>query len=165
MTRDELIADLRSKGFTMQATASQRWMGALWFTNDSHTMFVLVRSRGVDVVVTPLSLRDMLNDAGAASISLRREGDGVAELNYTESGLPLHDLVVHAAHLFVQNQEIDPSFFQKVGIGRKESAERYRADLDDGESQLFEAVSPGNGEPGYLADGVWLHKDGRLEHR
>ncbi|VTU42525.1 MULTISPECIES: hypothetical protein [unclassified Variovorax] len=164
MTRDELIAELRAKGFKMQATASSRWMGALYFATAARTMFVLVRKRGVDVVVTPLKLEELLNEKGDASISLRREADWVAEYNFEESGTAVHQRVNDASHCFTQDQEIEPSFFQKAGLGRKESNERYRAEHDEA-AQLFQAVSPGNGEPGYLEGGVWLHKDGRTEHR
>ena len=167
LTRDELIDELTALGFRMGETASKKWRVALAGSNDSHTMVVLVRARGIDLLITPLAIGDMLTSEGRLSVSSQREGDRYVEYNYTESEAPVHWQTLAVASLFAQKQDIDDSYFLKVGIGRSEWADKYGAkarERDEGSmSGLYQALGHGDGEPVYLSDGVWLRSDGSLK--
>lgn len=167
LTRDELIDELKAHGFRMGATASMKWRVALARANKSHTMVVLIRARGVDLLITPLAVKDMLNSEGKLSVSMQRAGDRFVEYNYTESEAPVHQQVISVASLFVQDQSIDDSYFQKVGIGRGEWANKHggkaREQQEGSMSEVYQALGHGDGEPVYLSDGVWLGSDGSLK--
>lgn len=167
LTRDELMDELAALGFRMGETVSKKWRVALAGSTDSHTMVVLVRARGIDLLITPLAIGDMLDSQGRLSVSSQRQGDRYVEYNYTESEAPVHWQALTVASLFVQQQQIDDSYFRKVGIGRSEWAGKHGAkaqERDEGSmSELYQALGHGDGEPVYLSDGVWLGADGSLK--
>ncbi len=167
LTRDELIEELKAHGFRMGQTASMKWRVALAQSTGHQTMVVLVRARGIDLLITPLAIEQMLNSDGKLSVSMQREGDRFVEYNYTESEAPVHWQTLSVASLFVREQPIDDSFFQKVGIGRSEWASKHGAKAQAREegrmSEVYQALSHGDGEPVYLSDGVWLGSDGSLK--
>lgn len=175
LTRDELIAGLKVLGFRMGGTASMKWRLALAQSNGTHTMVVLVRARGVDLLITPLAVTEMLNSDRKLSISMQRAGDRFVEYNYTESDTSVHQQTLSVASLFVGKQPIDDSYFQKVGIGRGEWASKHgnkakpkakvNATGEGDMSDVYEALGNGDGEPVYLSDGVWLGSGGSLEDR
>lgn len=150
-----------------------KWKLALAQSNGTHTMVVLVRARGVDLLVTPLAVEEMLNSDRKLSVSMQRAGDRFVEYNYTESEASLHQQTLSAASLFVREQPIDDSYFQRVGIGRSEWASKHgnkanakaKAPEKGGMSDVYEALGNGDGEPVYLSDGVWLDAGGSLEDR
>ena len=53
MTRDDMITELRRMGFRHLPTASRKWKLALHLFIASQTLIVLIRSRGVDIMLTP----------------------------------------------------------------------------------------------------------------
>lgn len=146
-----------------------KWKLALAQSNGTHTMVVLVRARGVDLLITPLAVEEMLNSDRKLSVSMQRTGDRFVEYNYTESEASLHQQTLSAASLFVSKQPIDDSYFQKVGIGRSEWASKHGSKSKTMEkgamSELYQALGNGDGEPVYLSDGVWLDSGGSLEDR
>lgn len=162
LTRDELIDELKAHGFRGGETASTKWRIALARSNGSHTLVVLVRARGVDLLLTPLTVDEMLSPAGKLSVSMHGEGDRFVEYNYVEGEAPVHQQALSVASLFANGQPIDDSYFQKVGIGRAEAKARSR---DGDMTEVYDALSDGDGEAVYLSDGVWLKPDGSTEDR
>lgn len=168
LTRDELIQELKAHGFRPQGTASMKWRMAWVKSNDTQTMFVLIRTRGIDLLITSVSMEEMLNSDRKLSV-VHRADDRFVEYNYTESEVSIHSQALSAVSLFVSNQPIDESYFQKVGIGRSEWASKHgtkaKAREQGSMSSLYQDLSHGDGEPVYLSDGVWLGADGSLEDR
>lgn len=170
LTREGLIADLTTKGFRIGPTASKKWRLALAKSSGSDTMVVLVRARGIDLLITPMSITEMLNPQQRLSVSMHRPGDRFVEYNYTESKTTIHSNVLAVASLFVAQRPIDDSYFQKVGIGRSEWASKYGTKAvakeqarDEGSlSQMYRDLSNNDGESVYLSDGVWLGPGGSL---
>lgn len=161
MTQDELMEELRAHDFRMGQVASTRWKVALARTHDSHTMVVLPRVRGVDLLITPLVIDQMLNPSGQLSVSMNRAGDQFVENNYFGSETAIHRQILSAAALFAQGQVIPDSYFKKSGIGPSVRARMaVRARKEGSMSELYEALSHGDGEPVYLEGGVMLHADG-----
>lgn len=172
LTRDELIAELFNLGFKPHSTASAKWKTACFFRNGDKTLYILIRVRGIDLLETPLKPGDMLNHRGFLSVSMQREGDRFVEYAYTDSSLSIHERVLDAASMFVQQGELDPTYFQRVGIGPKEWGGKYGnkskhlpGSSGGGLSDLYYAASAGDGEPAYLGDGMWVTAGGRLEDR
>lgn len=168
LTRDELIEELKAHGFYPRGTASMKWRVAWVKSNGTQTMFVLIRTRGIDLLITPLPVEEMLNSDRKLSV-VHRVDDRFVEYNYTESEVSIHWQVLSVISLFVNNQQIDDSYFQRVGIGRSEWASKYGAKAKAREqgstASLYQSLSHGDGEPVYLSDGVWLGADGSLEDR
>ncbi|WP_159690507.1 hypothetical protein [Cognatazoarcus halotolerans] len=167
-----MVAMLFDMGFKTQTTASQKWKQALFFINGEKTLFVLVRTRGVDVLETPLKREEMTNPDGLLSVTMRRTGDRFAEFFYTDSHLPVNERVLEIASHFVNNLNIDQSHFQKIGIGRREWGEKYgekskRSNRENSGSlcSLYADLAIEEGEDVYLSDGVWLSSDGSLHDR
>jgi hypothetical protein len=78
-------------------------------------------------------------------------------------------MVLEVASRFVNNQNIDQTYFRRVGISRSEWWEKYgkkieRMDDEDGDtlSSLYTALAVEEGEDVYLGDGVWLTSNGSL---
>lgn len=172
ITRDELIAELFNKGFKPQSTASPKWKNAFFYTNGHKTLYVLVRTRGIDLLETRLKREDMINENGLLSVSMHREGDRFVEYGYTDSQLSIHRQVIDVAAMFVQQGEIEAAYFQRVGIGAKEWGEKYgekskrQHGTDAGSlSELYHAVSGEDDEPAYLGDGIWISPLGKPEDR
>jgi len=113
-------------------------------------------------------MEEMLNSDRKLSV-VHRADDRFVEYNYTESEVSIHSQALSAVSLFVSNQPIDESYFQKVGIGRSEWASKHgtkaKAREQGSMSSLYQDLSHGDGEPVYLSDGVWLGADGSLEDR
>lgn len=161
MTQDELMEDLKAHDFRMGQVASTRWKVALALTNDSQTMVVLPRVRGVDLLITPLVIDQMLNPAGQLSVSMHRAGDRFVEYNYFGSETAIHRQILLATALFAQGQLIPDSYFKKTGIGPSERTRMASHAREEGSmSELYRAISNGDGESMYLEGGVWLHPDG-----
>lgn len=162
-------------GFSHLPTASSKWKGALHLTVASRTLIVLIRSRGVDIMLTASSPESLLNPNGQLSVRTQEEGVRFGEYNYTDSDVDIHSSVVSHAQEFAQSQSLDDSYFVRKGIGRSEWGAKYgensrpkeRAASADGGSlsDLYDAVSAGDGEPAYLGDGVWIEPGGRLDDR
>jgi len=170
VTRDEMIAQLFEMGFKPQATVSQKWKNAFFFSNGERTLFVLVRARGIDLLETPLKREEMTRDDGLLRVSMHREGDRFGEYYYTDSHIPINETVIEVATRFIQGLDIDSTYFQKVGIGRSEWGAKYGENskrLNDGgdHSDVYDAVCAEPGEPAYLGDGVWISPDGSLDDR
>jgi len=172
ITRYDLVAALRKLGFRAHSTASQKWKQAFFYANGQRTLFVLVRSRGIDLLETPLDWREMLNCDGLLKISSCRPGDRFAEYYYTDSNLPVHERVLSIAMDFVGSREIDQSLFQKFGIGRREWGQKYgQSNRERGASEegslrsLYSDLDLGDGEDVYLSDGMWLSADGSVHDR
>lgn len=168
MTADELLDELQSSGFRMGEVASKRWRVGLVRSESGLTLVVLPRKNGVDVLLTPLPVNQLVNSQGRLSISMQREGDRFGEFFYEESETSVHQRVLEVAHSFVIDQKIGDSLFDKVGIGGKELLEK-RAALARGDSgnggslrALYAGITSGDGEPVYLSDGVWLDAAGSL---
>lgn len=125
LTREEMIEQLLRMGFKRHKTASPRWRLALHFSSGEKSLFVLVRARGVDVLETPLTPDQMSREDGSLSITMNRQGDRMGEFNYTESRQPIHSFVLELASRFVSSEELSPNHFEKIGMGRKEWAEKY----------------------------------------
>lgn len=170
MTRVELISKLFEMGFKPQSTASRKWKNAFFFYNGEKTLFILVRTRGIDLLETPLKWEEMTNEDGLLRVSMHREGDRFGEYYYTDSHTLIHERVIEAASFFVKKLDIDASYFQKTGIGRSEWIEKYgetsKRQNDGGDlTDIYHAVCGEPGEPAYLGDGVWISPDGSLDDR
>lgn len=175
MTRDDMITELRRMGFRHLPTASRKWKLALHLFIASQTLIVLIRSRGVDIMLTPAPPQSLLNENGLLSIRTQETGVRYGEYNYTDSDVDIHSSVVSHAQEFVQGQQLDDSYFVRKGIGRSEWGAKYgdrskstkRVASDEGGSlsELYDAISAGDGEPAYLSDGVWIGPGGHYEDR
>lgn len=168
LTREELIDELKAHDFRPRGTASTKWRIAWGKLTGAQTMFVLIRTRGIDLLITPLPVEELLNSNRKLSV-VHRADDRFVEYNYTESEVAIHSQVLSVVSLFVNNQPIDDAYFKKVGIGRSEWASKHGAKAKAREqgttSSLYQDLSHGDGEPVYLSDGVWLGADGSLEDR
>lgn len=164
-TRDDMVNSLLQMGFRPQQTVSAKWMRAFHHCNGEKTLFTLVRTHGVDLLETPLKAEDLTRVDGCLSVSMRRAGDRVAEYFYLDNQLPVHDLVLEAATLFSQKKEIDPRFFQKLGVGKTELIQRNKAQREWGLSDLYVELAGDIGADVYLSDGVWLSSDGVMSER
>lgn len=169
-TRDEMIAKLFEMGFKPQATVSRKWKNAFFYNDGEKTLFILVRTRGIDLLETPLKREEMTGNDGLLRVSMHREGDRFGEYYYTDSQIPINETVIEVASRFIQGLDIDSTYFQKVGIGRSEWGAKYGKNserINDGGdlSDVYDAVCGEPGEPAYLGDGVWISPDGSLDDR
>lgn len=64
MNRDEMVDALQQLGFQRQSTVSGKWRGAFFKSNGEKSMLVLVRTRGVDVLVSTLTREEMTTPEG-----------------------------------------------------------------------------------------------------
>jgi hypothetical protein len=134
-------------------------------------MVVLIRARGIDLLITPFAVEEMLNSNRKLSISMHRPGDVFVEYHYTGSDAPIHWNALSVALLFVARQPINKAYFQSVGIGRSEWAGRHgdkakaheRVREEGSLSELYQVLSDSDGESVYLGDGVWLGPGGSLK--
>jgi len=175
MTRIAMIEELRRLGFSYLPTVSSKWQGSLHLVVASQTLIVLIRSRGVDIMMTSAAPKSLLNLKGQLSVRTQEAGVRFGEYNYTDSDIEIHSSVVSHAQEFVQGLRMDDSYFVRKGIGRSEwgakygsrsgSAQRTASDGGGGLSELYAAVSGGDGESAYLGDGVWIGPGGQLDDR
>lgn len=173
MTRDEMVAALQAMGFKRQSTVSAKWKGALFHSNGGKTMLVLVRTRGVDVLVSTLTRDEMSTADGLLRVSSQRPGDNFGDFCYTDSPVDIHTHVVALAELFLKNEPIPGEYFSKLGIGRSQWARTYgnnshrspAAQARSEMQEIYEAACGADGEPAYLGDGVWVTAGGSLEDR
>jgi hypothetical protein len=164
--RIELVAMLVEMGFQLKITASSKWRHALYIRNGSKYLYVLVRTRGVDMLETPLDIEGMTNPDGSLSISMHREGDRFAEYHYTDSNTPIHDQVLEVASQFKNGIYVDQNHFKKIGIGRSEQIKNYKKQIaDETLCNLYVDMMIEEGEDVYLSDGVWLSPDGSMHDR
>lgn len=164
-TRDDMVDCLLRMSFRPYATVSAKWRHALHHWNGEKSLFVLVRKNGVDLLETPLKSEELMRSDGCLSVSMRRNGDRVAEYFYADNQLPIHDLVLEAATLFCQKKEIDSQFFQKMGVGKTELIHRIKSQRECDLSELYQELADDVGEDVYLSDGVWLSADGGMSER
>lgn len=167
INRFELIDALQATGFKHHTLASSKWRNGLWYTNEKGTMLALVRARGVDVLISSLKVFEMVNEKGDLKVMTQREGHLFGEYNYTDSGEDIHAKVLTVVDCFVHGKPFEDDFFTKVGIGRREWAQKYGVKTIEQEARLemqdlYECISIGDGQPAYLADGVWITADGEL---
>lgn len=175
MNQAEFESELLAWGYKRHSTASRKWRIALVRRNTEKTFVVLLRRHGVDLLESPLSPEQMTNDDGLLSISTQREGDRYAELGYTEAGTSIHDLALHIASSLAQDQPVGDELFERRGIGPREWAMKYgqlakkaRHGGSEGGgtmSEIYDAVSNGDGDDAYLSDGVWIRSDGSMYER
>ncbi|WP_332752061.1 hypothetical protein [Hydrogenophaga sp.] len=171
MTRQEMIGALRRMGFSHLPTASVKWKGSLHLVVASETLVVLIRSRGVDILLTPSPPKSLLDANGRVSVRASEEGVRFGEYNYTDSDIDIHSSVVSHAQEFAQGLKLDESYFVRKGIGRSEWGAKYgeRSKLKEREDgslrDIYDAVGSGDGEPAYLGDGMWIGAGGRLDDR
>ena len=167
ITRFQLIDALHAAGFKHHTLASSKWRNGLWYTNKKGSLLVLVRARGVDVLVSPLKVHEMVNEKGDLKVMTQREGHLFGEYNYTDSGEDIHAKVLAVVDCFVHENPFEDDFFTKVGISRREWAKKYGAKTIEQEARLemqeiYECISIGDGQPAYMGDGVWVTSDGEL---
>lgn len=167
MNQSEFESELLAWGYKRHSTASRKWRIALVRRNTEKTLVVLLRRHGVDLLESPLSPEQMTNDDGLLSITTQREGDRYAELGYTEAGTSIHDLALHIASSLAQDQPVGDELFERRGIGPREWAKKVRHGGREGGamSEIYDAVSNGDGEDAYLSDGVWIQSDGSMYER
>ncbi len=161
LTRDELIDELLRLRFRMGETASKKWRAALALRNGQYTMVVLVRAMGVDLLITPLDIGEMLNPSGKLSVSAHRDGDRFVECSYLGNEAAVNSRILSAANIFACGEFVDDVYFKKIGIGRKEWFGKYGAEAKA--TEFYRSLDNGDGAPIYLSDGVWLQPDGSLE--
>lgn len=173
MNRDEMVDALQQLGFQRQSTVSGKWRGAFFKSNGEKSMLVLVRTRGVDVLVSTLTREEMTTPDGMLRVSSQRPGDNFGEYYYTDSTVNIHQRALKVAELFVSQEPINDEYFDTIGIGRREwgrtygnnSIPRPRNSSSGGGSELYDAICGEPGESAYLGDGVWVNSDGSMEDR
>ena len=173
MTQDDLLSELVALGFRYQSTASNRWKVALFYRNETKTLVILVRRRGIDMLETSIPHSEMINESGLLSVSMQRAGDRFVELSYIDSEVSIHNQLLEATNAFLNNQEIADSHFVRQGIGPKEWGAKYGDKSKPAEGQsassemqdIYYAASSGDGGPAYLGDGMWVSPNGSIEDR
>lgn len=163
LTREELINELRLIGFKRCKTASAAWKATFFFENSSGTILILMRSREIDILKTNSKFVDLLTDEGRVRVYTQAEGTQFAEYHYSESQINIHKKVLEVAKASVSNSEIDPSVFCKVGITKQEWVKKHIGDKKKSyapNSDLYDAISLGDGEDAYLGDGIWIRSGG-----
>lgn len=164
-TRDDMVNCLLLMSFQPYKTVSAKWWHAFHHWDGEKSLFVLVRKNGVDLLETTLKAEDIMRADGSLSVSMRRNGDRVAEYFYVDNKIPVHDSVLEVATLFCQKKKIDPQFFRKLGAGKAEFIERVKSQREWGLSDLYRDLADGLGGEVYLSDGVWLSADGVMSER
>lgn len=161
MTRVEFTEELNAMGFRHIDTVSSKWKAAWYSTKDAQTLLILVRSAGVDLRLTDLSIEEMVNPQGLLRVSMQRAGDLVGEYHFLASGTGVHERACQVAHWFLQGEAIPADAWIKVGMSRKAwAAEQPRdADMKD----VYDGISHGDGDPIYLEGGVMLYPDGTMK--
>lgn len=172
MTRDGLMIELRRMGFSNCSTASGKWITAFYFTHKQKTLFVLFRRRGIDLLLTSAQFTDLLNSAERLCVNSQSEGNTFTEYQYAGSHVNIHSRILRIAHMFIDGLELDATFFcpEDVGITgigntNRSSSHRYQTTRGESRSELYDAVSHGDGEPVYFGDGMWINSDGSMEDR
>lgn len=173
--REKMAEELRSMGFRSLSVASPKWRRALFLTVNEETMFVLIRARGVDIMLTAAPIPSLLDPNGRLRVRTSDDGIHFGEYSYTDSDVDIHPSVLSHAQEFSCGQGLDESYFVRKGIGRSEWGAKYglrskptdavRSDEDGSLRDVYEGISSGDGEPVYMGDGMWLVRGGSLEER
>lgn len=156
MNRQETMSHLHEMGYQHAFTVSRKWTNAFFINRDETTLAVLFRSRGIDLFLARLPPEALATDEGRLSIRGKDPGNELSEFFYLGNDCNVHETILQVAHQFAFTGTIGHELPPKSGITRGDVA---RLDIDD-EQWLYEAVCPGDGSPGYLCDGVWLHPEG-----
>lgn len=165
-TQADLMGALDDLGFQACVPRTSSWSHAFAASSRSRSMIFLFGRHGVD-----LKLYDVPVDFEFdASGRLCTAGGRMVRNGYSADGADVHRLVLEIAQRFVADEPIDESLLAGQGTPwfvRKREHARSRASLDvraRWEMQaLYDEITPGDGEPAYLSDGVWLGADGRLQ--
>lgn len=169
LTRVELMGELRKLGFKTCITASNAWQTTYFSERADGTMLILIRTREIDILKTPSKLVEMLNEDGKVKVYTQVESHQYAEYHYRDSKINVHREIFNIATAFAANEYIDEAVFCKVGINKKEWARKYGTpvirNVGDGDSELYDAICHGDGEPAYLSDGLWIDSSGRTYDR
>ena len=173
MTRDGLMVELRRMGFSNCSTASGKWITAFYFTHKQKTLFILFRRNGIDILLTSAQFSDLLNSDEKLCINSQNEGNEFAEYHYVGSHINIHSRILRIAHLHIDGRELDATFFCSIGMGKNgirnnnggDSSHKYRISSEGSRSELYDAVSHGDGEPVYFGDGMWINSDGSMDDR
>jgi hypothetical protein len=169
LTRGELMNELRKIGFKTCLTASSAWPTTYFNERADGTMLILIRTREIDILKTPSTLVEMQKGDGKIKVCTQAEGHQYAEYHYADSKINVHREILNIATAFSANEYIDEAVFCKVGINKKEWARKYGTpvmrNVGEGDSELYDAISHGDGEPAYLSDGIWIDSSGRTHDR
>ena len=88
-------------------------------------MLVLLRARGVDVLITSLTRTQMTTSSGRLSVSSQSQGDRFVSYFYQGSWVDVNHRVFEIANLFVQNINIEESYFTTVGLSASQMRGRW----------------------------------------
>lgn len=164
LTRAQLMGELRKIGFKTCVTASRAWPTTYFFERGDGTMLILIRTREIDILKTPSKLVELQNDDGKVKVYTQAEGHQFGEYHYSDSKVNVHRAILDIAKTFVANEYVDQAVFCKQGINKKEWSQKYatpiKREAGTSNSELYEAISNGDGEPVYLGDGLWIESNG-----
>lgn len=152
--RDELISKLEQLGFKIFTPRSKAWKYALIFSNEAHSLCILVGKINID-----FRYYDEIKDFKLDEKGLLYTDGGLLVRNYyVESNTPIHEHIIKIANLFVSNSKIEASLLEPNGItGTQQKREYNRKNIP---TNFYDELGIGDGEDVYLCDGVWLCSDG-----
>lgn len=173
LTRERLIAELKHIGFLNCSTAYRKWIAAFYLTNNNKTLCVLFRPDGIDILLTSAQFSELLNSAGELCIIPQSGDNEFSEYHYSNRRVHINSKALQIAEMFIDGEDLDATLSSSSDISKNDRTNNYISNQNQkcrnngggGMSELYEAVSHGDGEAVYFGDGLWINSDGSMEDR
>ena len=169
LTQDDVIQRLQQLGFEPHIPRTVSWKYALIASNASQTIYFLVGRRSIDLKFYDHLRKTEVDETG----KLYTDGGLMVRNNYSGSDANVHEIILELASRLVTNTPIDEFLLSGTGRTWREQKSEYIRNqpkstvvaAKDELVEIYEAISPGDGEDAYLGDGVWISPDGSLDDR
>ena len=102
MNRSELLFKLKKLGFQQFLTRVSTYKYAMFATNDSQTMYILVRARGIDVILYDELVLPKLDKNNKLYVT----SDSLVRNYYNNSRVNLHYWILEIASKFISNESL-----------------------------------------------------------
>lgn len=181
ITLESLLENLELLGFEYFVPRTSSWKFALVKSNDIQTVYFLIGRLGIDFKFYD-HVRDNNTDENGR---LYTDGGKMVRNYYWQSDVNIHHLILKVATQLSNNIPIENDFLTGQGrsINKQKSitkeaeeyqysahefAEEYQysahefAGRSNDMTDLYEAMSTGDGEDAYMGDGIWIKSDGSI---
>lgn len=169
ITLESLLENLKLLGFEYFVPRTSSWKFALAKSNDIQTVYFLIGRLGIDFKFYDYVRDNKIDDNGKLYTV---EGEMVRNY-YWQSNVNVHHLILKVATQLSNNIPIDDELL--TGQGRSinkqediaEEVEEFHCSIHNSTkwedmTDLYEAMSTGDGQDAYMGDGIWIKSDGSI---
>jgi hypothetical protein len=165
LKRTDVIDRLKELGYKEMRPINKTWSHALIASNKSHTIYILIRKRGIDFKLYDGTKENEIDEKGHINTN---DGTTIRN-NYCESYTNIHELTLKIASLFITDTPLDKSLMsdhgKPVSLQKADYLKNLSLTAKSEGRQMYDAMAHEDGEDAYLGGGMWISSDGSLSDR